>query len=73
MHLLVCVLICINWCLQDFHNLIDYIAEMLTGVVNQPYLIAYDVAKFERTLSEVSHRVENNCLFMLYFILDFHD
>ena len=67
--LLVCALIFVNWCLQEFYGLIDTIGEVLTGLVDDPYLIAYDVAEFERTLSEVSHRVENNRLFMLCFIL----
>ena len=37
-------------------------------MIDDPYLIAYDVAKFEHTLSDVSHSVENNHLFMLCFL-----
>ena len=45
----------LNWYLQDFINLIQMIAALLEGLVtNDPTLIAYDIANFERELSFVS-------------------
>ena len=48
--------VCYQWfVLQAFAELIETIAEGLAPVVNgDPYVLAFDIAKFERELSLVS-------------------
>ena len=65
---------CLN-CFQDFVGLIEMIGEALTGVVNDdPYLLALNIAEFERALSSVSHRVGLRlCIYPWYLYLVFLD
>ena len=46
---------CLNVCVQDYLNLISTIGQILDGIVNDdPLLLAYEIADFERNLSFVS-------------------